>query len=185
MQSCSRQLFEEEAPILQSALKKKVPTLVIKDMVEKLNFISIKDSMGGYPIDVAVAVELGWDKGMKEIVNAFASEQGSSPVIVCAKHGVTWENGMKNVLEENEIGMLQEQEKGSGLYPFMLAGMEKNYVLESVFHLIRRSPGVVQKYDTTCSEEVYIERMNQAGMRTRSRRVQKTSNRAKRKKVGK
>ena len=109
-------------------------------------FVDIEDSMGRYPMDVAVELNLRWDEGMKEIVEAFVLAQASNPVNVCAKHGLAWENGMKNVVEESEIGDMNEQEKMSDLYPFMIAGVGPQYDLGSIYQMIRKSPGTVQRY---------------------------------------
>ena len=124
---CSLELTESKAPILQRALINQAPCFIIKDIVEHLGFVNIKDSRGRYPIDVANELELGWDKGMKEIVDTFAYAQGINPVIMSAKYGLTWENSMKNVVEESEIGIIQGKEEFSGLYPFMLAGVGMKY----------------------------------------------------------
>ncbi len=61
----SSNFFNSKAPILQSALINRAPSTIIKDIAEYLDCISIKDSMGRYPIDVAIELGLGWDEGMK------------------------------------------------------------------------------------------------------------------------
>ena len=138
-----------------------------------MGFVNVKDSRGRYPIDVANELELGWDKGMKEIVDTFAYAQGINPVIMSAKYGLTWENSMKNVVGKSEIGIIQGKEEISGLYPFMLAGVGMKYDLGSIFKLIQRSPRTVQSYENCFNDD---EKMT----RRRSMRVQEMKRRNRR-----
>merc|ERR1712045_46926 len=129
-------------PILQAAIINKAHPHIIKDMV---NFftqsVSTVDSLGQYPIDVAVQHRLSWDDGMKDIVEAFGSDQQFTP-LMCAKHGLSWEGGMMHILEDIEENDMERKDEETGLYLFMLAavGGQYNYDLGSVFHLIQASP---------------------------------------------
>eukprot|EP00551_Chaetoceros_affinis_P008713 CAMPEP_0203684588 /NCGR_PEP_ID=MMETSP0090-20130426/48114_1 /ASSEMBLY_ACC=CAM_ASM_001088 /TAXON_ID=426623 /ORGANISM="Chaetoceros affinis, Strain CCMP159" /LENGTH=423 /DNA_ID=CAMNT_0050553765 /DNA_START=1661 /DNA_END=2932 /DNA_ORIENTATION=- len=141
-----------DKPILQAVVINKVPPYAIKDAVRRLvGSINTTDSLGRLPIDVAVQHKLTWTDGMKEIVEAFLSMQESSTVLtVCAKNGLEWENGMKSVVESVDMNDIERQDVITGLYPFMIAGVEQekyNYDLGSVFHLITTRPGLVQRYN--------------------------------------
>ncbi len=173
LERCSYFLISSKVPIIQSALINRAPSTIIEDIAEYLDCISIKDSMDRYPIDVAIKLGLGWDEGMKEIVQKFASVKRSNPVNICAKHGLAWKNGMKNVVEESKIEAIQEQDRVSRLYPFMLAAAADSRMkcdLGSIFHLIKRSPGTVRSYeDTFISEDTCLENHKS---RRRSRHVE-------------
>merc|ERR1712154_87627 len=132
-------------PIIQSAIINKAPPHIIEDIVSHFTAsISTVDSLGRYPIDVAVEQKLSWDGGMKEIVETFASAQQSTALMVGAKHGLSWDNGMKCIMEVVDIDELERKDDGIGLYMFMLAavgGEKYNYDLGAVFHLIQACPG--------------------------------------------
>merc|ERR1712038_71133 len=133
-------------PILQAAIMHKAPPRVIKSIVQNLDCIGITDSMGRYPIDVAIEHKMKWNKGMKEVVEAFSVSKSCSWVHVCAKHGLQWENGMEVVvLEESDADDIPGREdSSSGLYPFMVAATGPKYDLNVVFELTKRSPSLAK-----------------------------------------
>ncbi len=137
----------EQLPILHAAIIHKAPLPIIKDIIENFDCIGIIDSMGRYPVDVAVEYEYAWDSGMKKIAEATALAREVSIINVCAKHGLPWRKGMKNVLETSDIEDFERKDRETGLYLFMLAAAAKyNYDLATTFQLIMMSPGQVKLY---------------------------------------
>ena len=132
-------------PIIQSAIINKAPPHIIEDIVSHFtDSINSVDSLGRCPIDVAVEQKLSWSDGIKEIVETFASAQQSTALMVGAKHGLSWENGMKCMVEDVDIDELERKDEETSLYLFMLAangGEKYNYDLGAVFHLIQACPG--------------------------------------------
>ncbi len=119
--------------------------------------------------------------------------QQSNPVDICARHGLTWENGMKNVVEASKIEVIQQQDRDSRLFPFMLAAAADSGMkcdLGSIFHLIKKGPGTVQNFnyedtfvsvnENECLENQTME--NHTTTRRRSRRLQEINNKMKRQK---
>ncbi len=138
-------------PILQAAIINKELPFVIKRLVSHFaESVNTTDSLGRYPIDVAIQNKLSWEDGMKEIVEAFTPAGGVPAIGVCARHGVQWESGMKNLLDDSHIDddNTGSRDESTGLYPFMLAaeGGKYNYDLGSIFHLIKRTPNLVKKW---------------------------------------
>ena len=94
---------------------------------------------------------------MQEIVEAYLSvQEPSTALTVCAKNGLPWKDGMWAVVHRVQTNDIERQDDETGLYQFMLAGVrqdEDNYDLASVFHLIKRSPLLVRKYDENDERE--------------------------------
>ncbi len=138
-------------PILQAFIVNKAPSRIIKSAVNNFtNSINITDSLGKYPIDVAIDNNLSWDDGMEQIVEALASLQQTTPFNICLKHGVQWENGTRTVLESNGMDVVSETvDTSTGLYPFMMAaavgGKHYRYDLDSIFHLMKAFPHLVKR----------------------------------------
>ncbi len=141
-------------PILQALIVNKAPPLIIKSAADAFtDSINTKDSFDKYPIDVAIDRELSWDHGMQKIVEAFVSEQQTTPLNICVKYGVQWENGTRNALENSGVDILETLDASTGLYPFMVAAAvgrdnEPNYGydFDSIFHLIKSRPLVVRQF---------------------------------------
>lgn len=131
-------------PILQAVIIQEVPPHIIKDIVlhctESVNSV---DGLGRYPIDVAIERGLSWDDGTEEIVVAFAAAQQSTAIIVGAKHGLRWENGMRSLFEDSDENDVESKDGKTGLFASMLAavGGKYGYDLGTVFRLIQASPG--------------------------------------------
>merc|ERR1719330_866302 len=133
-----------QQPILQAAIINKAHPHIIKDIVNHFtDSINTVDSLGRYPIDVAVQQSLSLDDGLREIIMASASAQQSTPIIMCALHGLVWENGMRQAFEDIDENEVERKDEKTGLYLFMLAavGGRHNYDLGSVYCLIQASPG--------------------------------------------
>ena len=136
-------------PILQAAIINNAPPAVLKSSIQNLDCISITDSLGRYPIDVAIGYGLKWnDDGgiMKEVGRAFSIDQQRSVFSVCTKHGLQWENGMSTLCDTSDINDFDREDSTTGLYPFMIAatGGHTNYNLGTIFHLVKKSPGLVK-----------------------------------------
>ena len=142
-------MANEQQPILQALIIHKAPPRIIKDLIDRsAHVINIVDSFDNYPIDVAVQHKLSWDDGMKQIVEAFTVVQQTTTLNLCARHGVQWENGIQKLLESSDIDEIDSVDASTSLYPFMVAAVGDNssYDLDSVFHLIKSRPLLVQKY---------------------------------------
>mmetsp|Transcript_4989 Transcript_4989/g.7354 ORF Transcript_4989/g.7354 Transcript_4989/m.7354 type:complete len:498 (+) Transcript_4989:123-1616(+) len=136
-------------PILHAVIMDNAPPPIIKDVVNRfVESVNRTDSFGQLPIDVAVKRKLSWNGGMEHIIKAFLSSQEESSTVfrVCLKNGLSWENGMRAVMQRVNINDIERQDEITGLYPFMLAAVRneedryKNYDLGSIFHLVMRSP---------------------------------------------
>ncbi len=70
----------QHLPILQAVIINKVPPRIIKSTIQKFVKISVntRDSVGQLPIDVAARHRISWNNGMKEIVEALLSTQDLS-----------------------------------------------------------------------------------------------------------
>ncbi len=131
-------------PILHSFLMNKAPRYIVQDIIEYLGSTFSRDSTGRQSIDVAIECGYNWGNGAKEIVDAFVLVQRRSVVHICAEHGLKWESGMRNVLED-DIKKVEEQDKSSGLHSFMLAAMGSTHDVGSIFQLIKTRPDLVRK----------------------------------------
>ncbi len=144
-------------PILQAMIVNKAPEYIIKSAVRTfVDSINTRDSFDKYPIHVAVEYGLSWDDGLEQIVEAFASAQQTAQFSVCIKYGVQWENGMRNILENSDVGILENADTVTGLYPFMTAavgGENYGYDFDSVFHLIKSSPLLVKQFSIQRKEK--------------------------------
>eukprot|EP00551_Chaetoceros_affinis_P020125 CAMPEP_0203737978 /NCGR_PEP_ID=MMETSP0092-20131115/40816_1 /ASSEMBLY_ACC=CAM_ASM_001090 /TAXON_ID=426623 /ORGANISM="Chaetoceros affinis, Strain CCMP159" /LENGTH=111 /DNA_ID=CAMNT_0050623477 /DNA_START=167 /DNA_END=502 /DNA_ORIENTATION=+ len=83
-----------------------------------------------------------------------ATQESYAMLKVCLKNGLQWDSGMSVIIGCVGIHDIERKDdEETGLYPFMLAastgeGCGKNSNdLGSIFHLIRRSPRLVQIYD--------------------------------------
>jgi hypothetical protein len=54
-------------PILQVSIIAKAPPHIFRDIISRFDCVAPQDSMGQYPIDVAVVEKLKWDEGVKDI----------------------------------------------------------------------------------------------------------------------
>ena len=161
----------KDLPILHAAISAKAPYFIIRRIINRYdNSIATKDSMGRYPIDVAVASGMKWNEGMNDILYAFSYNrtvvqmQGGkrSPINVAALHGLKWHNGMDQVAKASGNEHLDLL---TGLHPFMLAAaitedaatMSSHFTsfdLDSIFELMRDNPQNVTIFHK-CSTSVY------------------------------
>eukprot|EP00551_Chaetoceros_affinis_P001916 CAMPEP_0203645038 /NCGR_PEP_ID=MMETSP0088-20131115/10418_1 /ASSEMBLY_ACC=CAM_ASM_001087 /TAXON_ID=426623 /ORGANISM="Chaetoceros affinis, Strain CCMP159" /LENGTH=92 /DNA_ID=CAMNT_0050501715 /DNA_START=437 /DNA_END=715 /DNA_ORIENTATION=- len=67
---------------------------------------------------------------------------GRYPIDVSVRHGLAWDDGMKEVVERSYADLLVRQDASTGLLPYMVAavGGESDYNVGAVFHLIKNSP---------------------------------------------
>ncbi len=149
----------QHLPILQAVIINKAPPRIIKSTIQKFveSSINTRDGVGQLPIDVAVRHRLSWNDGTKELVEALLSTQESAEVFkMCIKNGLQWHHGMNVVVKDVGIDDIERKDEETGLYPFMLAGVghgKRSYDLGSIFHLIKRSPRLVWRYNENDMEE--------------------------------
>ena len=77
-----------------------------------------------------------WEQNILQFY--FAESQGSSLLYICAKHGLQWDNGISNVVVEEEkkhnASILESANPSPGLFPFMVAALrELWYDLNRIF----------------------------------------------------
>ena len=135
-------------PILQAAIMHKSPSNIIQDIINRLTCcVSFRDSIDRYPIAVAIQEGMQWNEGLKIVVHAVAALQGRSIMNVVAHYGVTWENGVEEVFEENKAE-IRTVDGWTGFYPFMLAAVGESWSsdLDSIFSLAKEEPGLVRLY---------------------------------------
>ena len=138
---------EDCPPILQAAVIYKAPREVINSTIQHLDCITITDSMGRYPIDVAIEHGLKWDGGMREIAEAFAAAEERSIFFICARHGLQWDNGMSTICDTSSMDDFEtSKDIAMGLYPFAIAAMGHRYDLGTIFNLVKKSPNIVKLY---------------------------------------
>lgn len=133
-------------PILHAAIIHNMPGSTLSSIITSIGCcLKIKDSIGNYPIDVAIEKGIKWDDGLGLIVEALAVQEQQPILHIAAIHGVQWRNGMEELVEddENDIDTIDES---TGFFPCMLAAIGKSNDLDSIYELTRRSPDVVKKY---------------------------------------
>jgi len=148
-------------PILQALIVHKAPTNTIKSTTDRFpHSINTLDSFGKYPIDLAIQQGIAWDGGMKDIADAFASSQQTTTLHVCAKYGVQWENGTREMLEGNDVDIVERVDASTGLYLFMIAALgdkKCKYDLDSVYHMIKSSLRLVHYVGNCGGEEQHLD----------------------------
>ena len=114
-------------PILQALLLQKAPTNIIKSVIDRFpHSVNKTDSSGRYPIDFAV------------------------------RHSLAWNEGMKEIIEGSTVDIVERMDTSTGLYPFMVAalgGKENGYDFDTVFHMIKSSPKLLQYLGDDSGEE--------------------------------
>ena len=132
--SCNQTL-----PILHSMIMIKAPKdIIYKILCRFVGVASIKDSLGRYAIDVAIEMNLPFDKGLEDILEVTASENGWSTLYCAAYHGLPWNNGMEEIVLENFDYALNGVNKETGLKLFMTAAIGGN--LDAIYSLVRMDP---------------------------------------------
>ena len=147
LQSIMRGLLEhQQAPsILHAAIFAKAPTHVIQDVIHHFDFSILKqDSLNRYPIEVAVGLELGWEDGMKEIIEATSAVQQRSVIYTAVHYGLKWSNHMKELVDDsnNKNEILTGRDSLTGLPLFMVAAVGNNGSndLNSIYVILRMNP---------------------------------------------
>lgn len=148
-------------PLLHAVIINKAPPHIIKSTVRKFpESVNTTDSFGRLPIDVAVQRSLSRNNGMEEIITAFLSNQQPSVVfMVCIKNGLRWDDGMRSVVAGVGMDDIEREDEATCLYPFMLAGVghgKHGFDVVSIFHLIKRSPLLVRRYDEKDEQDQYL-----------------------------
>ena len=126
-------------PILHSVIELEAPKDVIADVLDNFDSItSMKDSLDRYAIDVAVETNLPFDEGLKEILEATASANDLNILHCASHHGLSWDNGMEElVLKDLDYAVNGVNEK-TGLKLFMTAAIGGD--LDTIYSLVRMDP---------------------------------------------
>ncbi len=130
-----------QEPMLQAAIISKAPSATIVSILDHLDCVNTQDKYGRFPLDVAIEQSREWSNGTKAIAKAFAAAQKCTLLNICAKHGLSWENGLKYVmLEEGGCKEIGDRDSETDMLPFMLAEDTA-----SIFHLIKMNPSLVSR----------------------------------------
>jgi len=132
--------LESPPPILQAAIIAKAPQRIIADIINRFDSISIKDSFGRYPIYVAIEKGLEWTEGMQEVIEAISVKQQRPIIHVAAQYGLSWRDCMSELVKSNVDDVVNGTDSLTGLRLFMLAAMDKNSDLSSIYGMMRMSP---------------------------------------------
>lgn len=130
----------ETQPILHAAIIGKAPPFIMRDLIDNLDCLTTRDSMGRYPIDVAISDALKWNGGMKEIVEGMAVKENRSIINVALHYGLKWSNHMKEILESSLKGNEMERDQMTGLELFMLAAVGDGCDLNVVYCTLTHNP---------------------------------------------
>merc|ERR1712038_392044 len=141
-------------PVLHAALMKYAPDSIIRDIISRdecRSMITIQDSMGRYPLDVALERGLRWndeDGILKQILFLFTNSDARFTAInLAARHGLQWENGMKKIVERTKCEFLNEFDELTGSLPFALAAAGRNCNLDAIYELMRKKPQIYYLYE--------------------------------------
>ena len=145
-----------QPPILHAAILAEAPFEVICDIINYFEFsISKVDSMNRYPIEVALDINLPWDKGLKEVIEATAEvahlEQGIPTKILysAAQYGLKWRYQMSELIEEGNGDDIHGCDTVTGLRLFMVAAMGTRNDLSAIYGIMRMGPEMSNENVTT------------------------------------
>ena len=148
--------MQTEPPILHAAILANAPLRIITSIIENFHFSILKqDSLNRLPIQVAVLVDLEWNSGMREIIEATAARQHQPSIYVAARYGLKWNNGMSELAKSNANEVLDGIDDITGLRLFMLAAAGDvggwSIDLSSVYGMMRMSPNQCYTCINVCS----------------------------------
>ena len=100
------------------------------------------DSLGRYPIEVALEEGLEYSKGLKEVVEATAMARQQQPRIIhsAAQYGLKWRYHMKELAEAYTDEIVNGCDGLTGLHLFMVAAMGECYDLSAIYGMMKMSP---------------------------------------------
>jgi len=126
-------------PLLHSMIMIKAPKFVILDLLYNFDgMVSMKDTKGRYAIDVAIEMNLPFDEGMREILEATAMTNGCNILDCAAARGLPWSNGMEELVSENRNDAVNGVNEETGLKLFMTAAIGGS--LDTIYSLTQMHP---------------------------------------------
>ena len=107
----------------------------------------VKDENGRLPIEVANQKNLGWNEGMKILLDAtVASDKyNRSPLVIACKYGLKCRNGLSVVFKEEKSDArreLQMTETTSGLFPALLLASRVESDVQGIYELVKCDPSI-------------------------------------------
>ena len=92
---------------------------------------------------MAIEKGLEWAEGMQEVIEAMAAKQQCPVIHVAAQYGLPWGKYMRELVGVNVDDIVNGTYSLTGLRLFMLAVMDKNSNLSSIFGMMRISPSLL------------------------------------------
>lgn len=144
-------LEHKKVLILHATIMVKALQHAINDTINRFDCILSKDSLGRYPIHVAVEIDLGEDNEimkqvMSIILEATAAAQQRPVIYVATEYGLKWNICVKELVESNIEEVVDSYDGLTGLRLFMLAAMGSKEGgccdLNSIYGLMRMSPEI-------------------------------------------
>ena len=132
--------LEKQPPILHAAIIAKAPQNIIKDIIQRFDCISSKDSLNRQPIDVAIGESLGWYEGIRDIIVATATSLQRPVLHIAAQYGLKWSNGLQELVELDAEEVVGGQDCLTNLRLFMVCAMGNDSDLSSVYGMMKMSP---------------------------------------------
>ena len=138
---------EQHPPILHAAIIAEAPHSVISIIIERFSFygcILTRDSLNCLPINIAVKYDLEWNEGMQDVIEATAAALQQPPIYAAAQFGVKWSDDMRELAESEVDEVILGCDDVTGLCLFMLAAMGEYSDLNTIYSLLKMSPGRIQ-----------------------------------------
>jgi hypothetical protein len=95
-----------------------------------------KDSLGRYPIEVAVQCHLSWGGGMASIAYSMATAQERNVIFVACEYGLPWHD-IKQVVNKNMGEIVGGRDTMTNLPALLLAASGKKSDLSTLYELTR------------------------------------------------
>lgn len=137
-----------DKPILHAAILNNAPYHILLEFIGVFagRFLCNQDSHGRCAIYVAIKQRIPWPT-LKLLLNFIAVKQERSILHIAAEYGLHWDNGMKELMED-EMQHIGKKDSKTGLYPFMLAAIgngegTRNCDLTSLFNLMKIHPALI------------------------------------------
>ena len=129
-------------PILHAAIINHAPKCIIEDIIEHFPFaITVRDeSLNSLPIETIRlnSIDMKWNSGLKEIIEATAAAQNRSILHVASHYGLCWVDHMNELVKEYSMDELCfSQDEATGLSTVMLAATSECYDLNTIYELVK------------------------------------------------
>ena len=154
-------------PLLHSAVRQGVGPNLIKDMIIRFNLDLHKlDGEGKTPLMLAVEKAKSSEIESRFVQERFTpneiimtlckskqygreycrteDEHGRLPLHIAACMGLTWSKGLREIWYTNRSA-IDKEDRETGLLPPMLAAVNKSIDVETIFELLRQTPGSVMR----------------------------------------